>query len=123
MTAAHLSREVGHLRDTVSMLQGALTSSLGFFQTELQYLSPLINESAAISHTLRETVETVTQSSIKLKNLFSEKGKELKKLEKRDRSEEADREQLQVERNMWARRCEVARTKKPSEERSDELNV
>ncbi|GMH68118.1 hypothetical protein TrLO_g13710 [Triparma laevis f. longispina] len=110
MTATYLSREVGHLRDTVSMLQGALTSSLGFFQTELQYLSPLINESAAISHTLRETVETVTQSSIKLKNLFSEKGKELKKLEKKDRSEEADREQLQVERNMWARRMHKLET-------------
>ncbi|GMH98488.1 hypothetical protein TrVE_jg9991 [Triparma verrucosa] len=109
-TAAHLSREVGHLRDTVSMLQGALTSSLGFFQTELQYLTPLINESAAISHTLRETVETVTQSSIKLRNLFSEKGKDLKKLEKKDRSEEKDRELLQVERNMWAKRMHKLET-------------
>ncbi|GMH83567.1 hypothetical protein TL16_g09640 [Triparma laevis f. inornata] len=108
MTATYLSREVGHLRDTVSMLQGALTSSLGFFQTELQYLSPLINESAAISHTLRETVETVTQSSIKLKNLFSEKGKELKKLEKKDRMHKLE---TQMAARTKMARCAAASVK------------
>ena len=103
-SCARIQSAVGHLKDTVSMLHGALHQSLRFFENEISWLSPRIAEADKIAVTLRETVACVQSSTASLTRLFKKKGKELEELEKQSTNEDADRELLTLEKAMWSRK-------------------
>ena len=109
--------KVGHLKDTVSMLEGALTGSINFYKSELGYLQPKVNEAAAVSDTIEKTVETVEKSSASLLELFNRKGAQLERLQRLAQDDEADRRILQVEKDMWRRRMSQLETEMSRRER------